>query len=87
MANLVRVKEKFQVTIPVSLRSQLSVREGDYLEATVMDDCIVLRPKQMADSAAKKPGLLDFLMEPRSATRTRDEIDLALAADRATWGN
>lgn len=86
MANLVRVKEKFQVTIPVSLRSQLSVREGDYLEATVMDDCIVLRPRQMSDSAAKKPGLLDFLMEPRSATRSRDEIDMALAADRATWG-
>jgi AbrB family looped-hinge helix DNA binding protein len=35
MADLVRVKDKFQVTLPVALRRQFAVQEGDYLEASV----------------------------------------------------
>ena len=86
MADLVRVKEKFQVTIPVELRRRLAVHEGDYLEATIMGDGIVFRPKSLVSTSAKRPmTILDFLSEPIEGGRTRVEIDAALKADRDSW--
>jgi AbrB family looped-hinge helix DNA binding protein len=46
---LVRVKEKFQVTIPTELREALHLTVGDILEATVEDETIVLKPKAVVD--------------------------------------
>ena len=46
---LVRVKEKFQVTIPTELREALDLAVGDILEATVEKDTIVLKPKAVID--------------------------------------
>ena len=46
---LVRVKEKFQVTIPTELREALDLAVGDMLEATVEKDTIVLKPKAVVD--------------------------------------
>ena len=46
---LVRVKEKFQVTIPTELREALHLTVGDILEATVESDTIVLKPKAVVD--------------------------------------
>jgi AbrB family looped-hinge helix DNA binding protein len=86
MAELVRVKDKFQVTIPVALRRQLAVQEGDYLEATVGQDGIVFRPQKLVNaSTARKLTLLDFLKESRPSERSRDDIDATLKADRDTW--
>lgn len=39
----------FQITIPVEVREQLRVKEGDYLEATVRNDVVVLTPKAVVD--------------------------------------
>ena len=86
MADLVRVKEKFQVTIPVELRRRLAVHEGDYLEATIMGDGIVLRPQSLVNTSARRSmTILDFLSEPVAGGRTREEIDAALNADRDSW--
>lgn len=85
MADLVRIKDKFQVTIPVALRRQLEVREGDYLEASVSQEGIMLRPQKLAPAAKRAPGLVSFLKEPRARQRSRADIDAALAADRDTW--
>lgn len=85
MANLVRVKEKFQVTIPVDIRRQLALREGDYLEASVAADGIMLRPKKLVEAVDRTPSLVSFLMERRTAQRSRAEIDSAMAADRNSW--
>ena len=46
---LVKVKQNFQITIPVEVREQLRVKEGDYLEATVRNDVVVLTPKAVVD--------------------------------------
>ena len=48
---LVKVKEKFQITLPAELREVLHVAVGDLLEATIQDNVIVLKPKVVIDRA------------------------------------
>lgn len=48
---LVKVKEKFQITLPAELREVLHVAVGDLLEATIQDNVIVLKPKVVVDRA------------------------------------
>jgi bifunctional DNA-binding transcriptional regulator/antitoxin component of YhaV-PrlF toxin-antitoxin module len=85
MANLIRVKDKFQITIPVALRTATALQLGDYLEATQFEDGILFRPKRMAVSAAAKPGIVDFLNETRALARTRQDIDSGVAQERGSW--
>lgn len=42
---LVRVKQKFQVTIPDDIRRQAGLEVGDLLEASAKNNVITLRPK------------------------------------------
>ena len=49
---LVKVKEKFQITLPAELRDVLHLAVGDLLEATVEQDKIVLTPKAVVDHTA-----------------------------------
>ncbi len=49
---LVTVKPKFQVTIPAKLRKGLGLREDDVVEASVVADGILLRPKEEVDRDA-----------------------------------
>ena len=55
---LVTVKPRFQVTIPARLRKGIDLREGDIMEATLVGDGILFRPKQVVDreAAAKRIG-------------------------------
>jgi|SRR6516165_10781782 AbrB family looped-hinge helix DNA binding protein len=46
---LVKVKEKFQITLPAELREVLHLAVGDLLEATIEDNVIVLKPKIVID--------------------------------------
>ncbi len=43
--SLIQVKRKAQITLPVKLRRALGIEEGDYLEATVEGNKIVLVPQ------------------------------------------
>ena len=58
---LVRVKEKFQVTIPTELREALHLTVGDILEATVEDDTIVLKPKAVVDRREAWNGVIEVM--------------------------
>jgi AbrB family looped-hinge helix DNA binding protein len=46
---LVRVKGKYQVTIPAEIRKELNLKVGDYLEVEARGSSIVLRPKAVID--------------------------------------
>jgi len=46
---LVKVKPKFQVTIPTEVREAVQFAVGDILEATVQGTTIVLTPKAVVD--------------------------------------
>ena len=42
MTSVMRVREKGQVTLPLEVRKQLGLRQGDLLEASVKDGKVVL---------------------------------------------
>lgn len=45
--SLVRVKEKYQVTLPAAVRAKTGVAVGDFLEAKVQGKKITLTPKRV----------------------------------------
>ena len=47
--SLVKVKEKYQVTLPAALRAKAGVAVGDLLEASVKGKTITLIPKRDVD--------------------------------------
>jgi AbrB family looped-hinge helix DNA binding protein len=49
---LVKVKDKFQVTIPASIRKAVELDIGDLLEAEVRENGILLIPKTIMDRKA-----------------------------------
>ena len=51
MSILVKIQSKGQVTLPVSLRSQAGISEGDLVEAAFRRGKIVLTPKVVIDSS------------------------------------
>lgn len=76
--SIVTVKPKFQVTIPAKLRRGIDLREGDILEATLVDDGILLKPKEVVDRAAAANRIAEkFAATPLSSEdlgRSEDEI-------------
>ena len=85
---LVTVKPKFQVTIPAKLRKGLDLREGDVMEASVVADGILLRPKGRWWTAMPAPaGVAAVLARleppPEDAGRSEDEIMEDILADIA----
>ena len=58
---LVKVKEKFQVTIPTELREALHLAVGDILEATIENETIVLKPKAVVDRKQAWNGVIEVL--------------------------
>jgi AbrB family looped-hinge helix DNA binding protein len=86
MAELVRVKDKYQVTIPAEIRAVISIQTGDYLEASAFQGGILLRPKRVSDpQGASSPTILDFLRTSRAVQRTKSDIDAALNSQRDAW--
>lgn len=47
--SLVRVKTKYQVTLPTELRLQAGLHVGDFLEAQIKAGKIILSPKSLVD--------------------------------------
>ena len=51
LMSLVQVREKAQITLPSKIRQALGIKQGDYLEAEVEGNKIVLIPKIPVDKA------------------------------------
>ena len=58
---LVKVKEKYQVTLPASVRQKAGVVVGDLLEAQVQGKKITLTPKVAVDRALIEKRLAEGL--------------------------
>ena len=51
---LVKIKDKYQVTLPAEVRRILDLKVGDYLEVEARDAAIVLKPKAVIDRGKKE---------------------------------
>jgi antitoxin PrlF len=49
MSEQIQLRKKAQLTLPLSVRQQLDVEEGDYLDVQVRDGEIVLKVKKLVD--------------------------------------
>lgn len=49
MTNLIQLRRKSQITIPNKIRKVLGLEEGDYLQAELQNNKIILSPKIMLD--------------------------------------
>ena len=66
---LVTVKSKFQVTIPARLRKGIDLREGDIMEATLVGDGILFRPKQVVDRDAAADRIAATIAATKSSSQ------------------
>ena len=74
---LVKVKEKYQVTLPASVRKKTGVAVGDLLEAQVRGKTITLTPKMAIDRD------IDLAIEDFKRGRFIGPFRTAKAASRA----
>ncbi len=76
--NLVKVKPKFQVTIPANLRKGTNLQEGDFMEAVRIDEGILFKFKLVVDRNTIVDRIASTLMEARESRedkiRSEDEI-------------
>ncbi len=84
---LVTVKPKLQITIPAKLRKGLDLHAGDLLEATVVGDGILFRPKEVVDRNTAVDRIASILAQieplPEDAGRSEDEVMEDVIADIA----
>ena len=59
--SLTRIKEKYQVTIPASIRKKLDLHVGDVFDAEVQDDTIVFHPKTLVDRSQAVQQFIDLV--------------------------
>lgn len=51
---LLQVRRNFQITIPAKLRQALGIKVGDYIDAELQDEAIVLKPQEITDRSLPK---------------------------------
>jgi AbrB family looped-hinge helix DNA binding protein len=51
MTQLVKITRSGQITIPASIREELDIEVGDYIEIEVVDDHLMLSPKHLIDKS------------------------------------
>ena len=49
MAELVQLRKKAQLTLPLSVREKLGIEEGDFMDVQVRNGEVVLKVKKMVD--------------------------------------
>lgn len=68
--SLVKIKEKFQVTIPTALRKTMRIAVGDLLEAEAQGNVIILRPKAVVDREAIDDAIDEGLKDLKAGRTT-----------------
>ena len=49
MENLIKVREKGQITLPLYMRKKLHLKQGDLVLAKIVDNAVVLTPQETID--------------------------------------
>jgi AbrB family looped-hinge helix DNA binding protein len=58
---LMRVRRMAQLTLPAEVRRALNVHEGDFLEATIVKEGVLLKPVSMVERERAWEGILHAL--------------------------
>ncbi|MBF0609051.1 MAG: AbrB/MazE/SpoVT family DNA-binding domain-containing protein [Magnetococcales bacterium] len=61
--SLVKVKNKFQITIPSDIREKAHIKEGDILEVVFQDKTIVFKPKMVLDNEGVEASIAEGLKD------------------------
>jgi len=91
--SLVKVKEKYQITIPSEIRDKLSLKVGDILEANLENSQIVLKPKILVDKSEMWERLFGVLdrVHPKNNQFKPEEVEQdvleAISESRQRRGN
>jgi AbrB family looped-hinge helix DNA binding protein len=59
--SLVRLRDRAQITLPQDVRDALQVKQGDYLDAKVVEGGVLLRPLTLVDRDAARERLRQML--------------------------
>lgn len=79
---LVKVRNKAQITLPARIRKALDINEGDYLEVGIQDSKVVLTPQVVIDKfesvELSKQGeqMLDEALDDVKQGRTKEFEDV-----------
>ncbi len=85
---LVRVKQKYQVTLPSTVRQEANIQEGDTLEISVEDGNIVLVPQAITDRRdVQKDSILDLIGANKNSGlyKSVEDIDETINELRNEW--
>jgi AbrB family looped-hinge helix DNA binding protein len=64
LMTLVRLRERAQITLPQELRDALKLKQGDYLEAEVVEGKLILKPVAVITRETARQELLEMLSGP-----------------------
>ncbi|MDA1193492.1 MAG: AbrB/MazE/SpoVT family DNA-binding domain-containing protein [Candidatus Poribacteria bacterium] len=80
--SLVKVRPKGQITLPKKVRDELDLREGDLVEAEVIDGQVVITPKKLVkeDALRRLNSLFERMRERNPHITEEQAIEDALNA-------
>lgn len=78
--SLIKIKNKYQITIPTPIRKKAGIEVGDLVEAEVKDSKIVLTPKALIDRWLKKS--LDGVKAGKTVGPFKSEKELFKSLDK-----
>ena len=84
----VQVKQKYQVTIPAALRSQLDIHEGDTLEASIDNGHIIFTPQEIIKKETNgktESSLSSYIGAGKGLFSSPKEADDFIRKERDSW--
>jgi AbrB family looped-hinge helix DNA binding protein len=89
---LVKLKEKGQVTIPASVREQISAHKGDIFEVAVANGNIVLKPqdvvsrqKNQSAKIGKGVDIASWIGSGKGLFKSPEEAAAFIKSERSSW--
>lgn len=86
IAELIRVKERFQVTIPSTVRRLMKISEGDFMEMRYINGEIRIRPRaEQAPGISGAAWYRDFCEKNPENPLTKSLTDADISAMVKQW--
>jgi AbrB family looped-hinge helix DNA binding protein len=88
---IVRLKDRGQITLPAAIREELNAQLGDFFAMTVEDGAIVMKPQALAarlqpsEAPRKKQAPSSWFGSVKGVYASAEEIDAYITAERAQW--